>query len=221
MARRNDHSTEELTQMVLTETSRLLEQQPASELSLRKIAKLVGYAPSTLVNLFSSFNNLLLVVNGLTLDEMFTSALNATEDQSQCPQQSLQNLAFAYLEFALAHPHRWQLVFDHAMPEGLEIPEQHQKKIDRLFKTIELQLTKLRPELPKSDIEISARVVWASIHGITQLAINDKLFVTQGVDGRIMLNTLLTHYLTSWLNPELKPLSILSTSTEAQTKGAQ
>lgn len=213
MARRNDHSPEELTQMVLSETNRLLEEQPASELSLRKIAKLVGYAPSTLVNLFSSFNNLLLVANGVTLDEMFAAADQATADTSLSPEQSLQELAFAYLEFALSHPHRWQLVFDHSMPDDLEIPEHHQKKIDRLFETIEQQLSRLNPQLPSSEIELSARVIWASIHGITQLAVNDKLFVSQDIDGKTMLSTLLTHYLTSWLNLDLE--------TSKPLKGAQ
>lgn len=70
MARRNDHSREELVEMTLNCVEEYLNTQPYHSLSLRKIAAMIGYVPSTLVNVFGSYNILLLHVVGRTLDDL-------------------------------------------------------------------------------------------------------------------------------------------------------
>ena len=68
MARRNDHTREELVSITINEVNTFLENKPYHELSLRKLASLIGYVPSTLVNIFGSYDLLLLEVNARTLD---------------------------------------------------------------------------------------------------------------------------------------------------------
>lgn len=199
MGRRNEHSSEELKQLIIQEAVTALNQQPANEMSLRQLAKRVGYAPGTLIHLFSSYNLLLLAVNGCTLDEMHQRAEAVSTSVCEEPKKCLQLLAEAYLQFAQSYPHRWQLVFDHTMTEGTPIPEQHQQKIDRLFASIEIPLQLLIPQLTAKQLQIESRILWASIHGITQLAVNDKLFAPQQVSSITMLHTLLNNYLTGLL----------------------
>ena len=199
MGRRNEHSQEELVDLVISTTTELLEHSSASDLSLRKIAKEVGYAPSTLVHVFNNYNNLLLQVNACTLDEMYQAAVT-TQTDAKSADENLKALAFAYVDYAKSFPYRWQLVFDHSMAEGEDVPKEHQQRIDRLFNTIETQLIRIKPEGSQANIELTARIIWASIHGVTQLAVNDKLFVAQTVDSTVMLESLLTNYLTGWRN---------------------
>ncbi|MDF4798533.1 TetR/AcrR family transcriptional regulator, partial [Vibrio parahaemolyticus] len=52
MARRNDHTREELVNLTLTTVKNFLDENSYHELSLRKIANMIGYVPSTLVNVF-------------------------------------------------------------------------------------------------------------------------------------------------------------------------
>lgn len=199
MGRRNEHSPDELRQLIIQEAVEALNQQPASEMSLRQLAKRVGYAPGSLIHLFSSYNLLLLAVNGYTLDEMHHHAETAATQSCDDPSQCLQLLAEAYLNFAQRFPHRWQLVFDHTMAEGAPIPEHHQQKIDRLFTSIEKPLHQLLPGLNSQQLQTESRILWASIHGITQLAVNDKLFAPQQVSSVFMLHTLLNNYLSGLL----------------------
>ena len=70
MARRKDHTPEELKALVLGQVLEFLQHEPADNLSLRKLAKMVGYSPGTLLNLFGSYAHLILAANALTLDQI-------------------------------------------------------------------------------------------------------------------------------------------------------
>ena len=91
MARRNDHTREELVSITINEVNTFLENKPYHELSLRKLASLIGYVPSTLVNIFGSYDLLLLEVNARTLDELFVEMEKAIYEESD-PLKSLQKI---------------------------------------------------------------------------------------------------------------------------------
>ena len=93
MARRNDHTREQLVQLTLKTVTDFLAEHSYHELSLRKIANMIGYVPSTLVNVFGNYNLLLLHVVAQTLDELAAESASVVE-QSSNPQQSLFNLAY-------------------------------------------------------------------------------------------------------------------------------
>ena len=99
MARRNDHTREELIALTLDNVKSFLEEKPHNELSLRKIANMIGYVPSTLVNVFGNYNLLLLQAVAQTLDELSQQAEKAVED-AQHPIDALHKLAYCYHDFA-------------------------------------------------------------------------------------------------------------------------
>ena len=39
------------------------------------------------------------------------------------------------------------------------------------------------------------KTLWASVHGITLLSIDDKLFVNSGMDGRMMIQSLVENFM--------------------------
>lgn len=63
MARRQDHTPAQLQQLTMETVLKLLQQQPASSLSLRQIARKVGYSPGTLINQFGSYSLLLSLIH--------------------------------------------------------------------------------------------------------------------------------------------------------------
>ncbi|MFZ6044328.1 TetR/AcrR family transcriptional regulator, partial [Vibrio natriegens] len=83
-------------------------------MSLRKVAAMIGYVPSTLVNVFGNYNLLLLHAVAQTLDELFAEA-EAEMKKATSPEEALQKLAYCYLDFASRNPYRWQLIFQHTM----------------------------------------------------------------------------------------------------------
>lgn len=197
MARRKDHSPDELKSWVIESVIHFLQQQPASELSLRKIAKMVEYSPGTLINLFGSYSHLILEVNAYTLDqiaEKLEVKLRQSKDLS--PHQQLSKFALEYLGFAQQHPFQWRIVFEHSLET--EVPEWQQSRINQLFHLIETRLQLISPSASTIECQKATRTIWASVHGICMLELDDKLFSPITITGQEMIESLIQHYLASW-----------------------
>ncbi len=197
MARRKDHTPEELKALVIDAVLGFLQDQPAQKLSLRQLAKMVGYSPGTLINLFGSYAHLILAANAKTLDliaSKLTSALVSTQE----PQSQLSLIALEYLNFAKRHPFQWQILFEHHLADEDEIPQWQLSRIDGLFTLIEKCLEALNPDSQDDERHKASRVIWAAVHGICMLEVDNKLFAQDMVTGESMITSLLSHYLGSW-----------------------
>ena len=196
MARRNDHTREELVALTLQTVKDFLSENSYHELSLRKLANMIGYVPSTLVNVFGNYNLLLLHAIAQTLDELSNEAMTAMQN-SPDSKQALFNLAYCYHDFAQRNPYRWQLFFEHNM-NGAELPEWQAKRIDHMTGMLESLLIQISPEHSPSEVLQASRVLWSGVHGITLLSVDDKFFSAEPVDGKQLINNLLSNYLANW-----------------------
>ncbi|WIH27877.1 TetR/AcrR family transcriptional regulator [Photobacterium damselae] len=196
MARRNDHTREELVNMTLEQVKNFLNEHPHHELSLRKVAAMIGYVPSTLVNVFGNYNLLLLHAVAQTLDEMSKEA-EVSMKEATSAEDALRRLAYCYLEFATQHPYRWQLIFQHTM-NGEDLPEWQSERIDNMTGMLEALIRQITPNKSEDEILEASRVLWAGVHGITLLTVDDKLFTSTPVDGKALIDNLLNTYLNTW-----------------------
>ncbi|MGF1712435.1 WHG domain-containing protein [Vibrio kagoshimensis] len=196
MARRNDHTREQLIQLTLATVKGFLDENSYHELSLRKVANMIGYVPSTLVNVFGNYNILLLHAVAQTLDELSIEAAKVV-DESIDPKDALFKLAYCYHDFAQKHPNRWQLIFEHNM-NGETLPEWQTKRIDGMTGMLEQLLSVLAPERSEDEILKASRVLWSGVHGITLLSVDDKFFSAEPIDGKELIHNLISSYLISW-----------------------
>ncbi|WP_027252842.1 TetR/AcrR family transcriptional regulator [Photobacterium halotolerans] len=196
MARRNDHTREELISMTLEQAKKFLSEHPHHELSLRKVAAMIGYVPSTLVNVFGNYNLLLLHAVAQTMDELFAEAEKQLQ-QSESTTDALRKLAYCYLNFAVDNPYRWQLIFQHTM-NGEELPEWQNERINNMINMLESLIRQLIPDQSETAVMEASRVLWAGVHGITLLTVDDKLFTSTPVDGKALIDNLLDTYLNNW-----------------------
>ncbi|EKO3535523.1 TetR/AcrR family transcriptional regulator [Vibrio fluvialis] len=196
MARRNDHTREELVSLTLKTVKEFLGSHSYHELSLRKIATMIGYVPSTLVNVFGNYNLLLLHVVAQTLDELSGEA-KAVVSQCKDPEQALYQLAYCYHDFAQKNPYRWQLIFEHNM-NGEVLPEWQAERIDTMTSMLEGLLKVIAPQRSDSEILRTSRVLWSGVHGITLLSVDDKFFAAEPIDGKALIEDLLSNYLANW-----------------------
>ncbi|QYJ82587.1 TetR/AcrR family transcriptional regulator [Shewanella aegiceratis] len=180
MARRKEHTHDEIRAMATTAVLRHLEVEPLDSLSLRKVAAAIGYVPSTLVNLFGSYQGLLLAVAEQTLDELYrrlAASAQADPIQSQAAESSqLEAMAAAYQQFAFAQPRAFQLIFELKATEEQGLSEHHAQLIAQLFGLIEACLARLLPELSTEQLLLASRALWGGVHGLVSLALDDKLF---------------------------------------------
>ncbi len=196
MARRNDHTREELVSMTLEQVKLFLSEHPHHELSLRKVAAMIGYVPSTLVNVFGNYNLLLLHSVAQTLDELFAEAA-VQMDSATSSEDALRKLAYCYLNFASKNPYRWQLIFQHTM-NGEQLPDWQSDRINNMTGMLEKLIRDINPTNSDESILEASRVIWAGVHGITLLSVDDKLFTSTPVNGKALIDNLLNTYLAAW-----------------------
>jgi len=113
------------------------------------------------------------------------------------PEDALRKLAYCYLNFASQHPYRWQLIFQHTM-NGEELPEWQSERIDSMTGMLESLIRQITPNKTDEAILESSRVLWAGVHGITLLTVDDKLFTSTPVDGKALIDNLIGTYLNAW-----------------------
>ncbi len=191
MARRSDHSREELHEMALEAARDIVESEGLRGLSARRVARDMGYTIGTIYNLFDDFDDLILHMNGRTLDALHGTLVILHLDQE--PRKALGDLAERYLQFTGGSPKLWNALFEHQLPDGRERPVWHEEKILRLLRIVEQALAPLFGPGEEEARLHTARVMWSSLHGICSLESSNNMAVTESAAR--MVETLLTCFM--------------------------
>ena len=70
MARRNQHSREELQALAIDAVRELVAEHGLAKLSVRKVAEKIRYTPGMLYHVFANLDDLILHANAATLDTL-------------------------------------------------------------------------------------------------------------------------------------------------------
>jgi AcrR family transcriptional regulator len=194
MARRSDHSREEIREMALTAAEQIVVEHGYAGFSARKVAAAIGYTVGTLYLVFENIDDLILHINARTLDRLHTKMTDSQIDSEDARNYVLQ-LGLAYIQFANDDPHRWAMVFEHRLAENRPMPDWYQDKITRMFAMVEEGLEPLSKQRPRHEITQAAGALWGGVHGICILALTDKLGMA-GVDSvQELTHSLISNYL--------------------------
>ena len=128
MARRKDHSREQLYDMALDAARQVVEEDGFRALTARNVADAIGYSPGTLYNIFSNLDDLILHLNGATLDSLHAAISRSA--LSGNPYKDLEQLLEAYLGFLESHPSLWRAITDYSLPESAAThPQSHARRL--------------------------------------------------------------------------------------------
>jgi AcrR family transcriptional regulator len=195
MARRSDHSREQIRQMALAAAEAIVAEHGYKGLSTRKVAAAIGYTVGTLYLVFDSQEDLVLQLNGRTLDALYEWLRARPRPASASPRDNLLVLADAYIAYAQSETPRWNLLFDYVAAEGNELPEWYQAKLAKVFGLVEATLTPLADHRSLTEIRQAARVLWASVHGICTLKIRHRMDLAGGQTTDEMARMLVDNFL--------------------------
>lgn len=173
MARRYDHTPEELKELALTSGLTILDELGFAKLSARGVATKMGYTVGTLYHLFESLDLYILHINARTLDDWHAIlseklAQNKKGDPVHC-------LVHEYVSFSTSHRNRFLALFEHQLPHNVPVPEWYKPRLARMFSLVETAL--VESGVPARKAGHLAKVLWASIHGIAILSLTGKLEV--------------------------------------------
>jgi len=201
MARRNDHTREELKELAIIAGQKIISAEGLSKFSTRKVAKEIGYTVGTLYNVFDDYNDIVLHINAATLDAMYEYVSENIKDINQdanCSSslhaKDIKHMASLYIGFAYENYNRWNALFIFNLPQGVELPDWYIDKMKTLFVLIEKPLFFLFKGNKKAT-EHTAKVIWASIHGICQLGITGKLDAVGAKLVQVLADDMIEHYI--------------------------
>jgi AcrR family transcriptional regulator len=163
--------------MSLDAAEQILATEGVQALSVRRIAKSIGYTHGTLYLLFENLDGLLLEVNGRTVQQMaqhLEQAMRTSPPGLQC----LHALAMTYLQFARDNNARWRLVFEHQMADPAATPAWLGERIAHAYDVLNQALT--RAGAQTEQVEDMSCALFAAIHGATVLALDGKLVDRNG-----------------------------------------
>lgn len=194
MARRSDHSREELYEMALSAAHSIVDDDGLRALTARNVADAIGYSPGTLYNLFENLDGLIVHLNGRTLDRLHEQ-LSATT-MSEAPEDTMMSLLDSYLQFLEAHPGLWHVLFEYTLPAGEQLPTWYLLKVSKVLGLVEQALTPIFTDAEDIRIAQNARTIWASLHGICSLSDAGKLEVVSSQSVREMAEGMVLNFIT-------------------------
>jgi len=197
MARRSDHSRNEIKQMALQAAENIVAEKGSSALTARRLASEIGYTVGSLYLVFENLDDVTLQVNARTLNQL-SSKLDSVVSRHADTKRCILELGLAYMQFASEHPHLWNMVFEHQQPDDKDIPDWYQERINSLFQRIEEQFTNLTPAAA-SENALAARALWSGVHGNCVIALTGKLDIVGIEDIEKTCDVLIENFLTGWV----------------------
>ena len=171
MNQREHYHHGDLRQVLMKEALRVLEQQGEVGLSLRAIAKTAGVSPNAPYRHFADRDELLaaLSAEGFTA---FADALNGACDPALPAIKALEDMGVAYIEFAVANPALYRLMFS---PLGYSLhSEVCQRESGRAFGLLIAAGHRAQAEgsWPAVPLETPLLGFWSHLHGNASLRID-------------------------------------------------
>jgi AcrR family transcriptional regulator len=183
-----------LRELILHASTELIEHHGLGGLSAREIARRIDYSPGTLYNVFDNLDDLVLTIEGRLLDRL-SERLNEIASKTADPRERVQRLAEGYLYFTHQNPKLWNLLFEHHLPAGHDVPGWYQQKLEGLLQRVEEALAPLMNGGDALALKRAARVLWAGVHGITSLSTADKLSIISTEAAASLVDDLVRTYL--------------------------
>ena len=191
MARRSDHSREQLAEMAVAAATKLAEADGLRGVTARGIAREIGYTVGTLYNVFDNLDDLVSHMNAATMDALYDHVTAEPIDAD--PEAALRDLARRYLAFVREHPRLWSAVIEFEPQDGAPAPDWYALKAYRLVQLGEKAIAGLFAAGEDEARRRNAYVLWSALYGVTALA--QAASLPEGRSPDALIDTLVTTYI--------------------------
>jgi AcrR family transcriptional regulator len=157
---------------LLATATRMIEATGLAQLRTRDLAAAAGCSVGAIYNIFADLDQLVLAVNASTLRAISAAMAGIAGDN---PTAQLRAMADAYLDYAATHRRLWDALFNHSMPLEAPRPDWFQAVQDAAFSHIEHPLAALRPDLGGAECRLLGRSIFAAVHGMVALGLDNRL----------------------------------------------
>jgi AcrR family transcriptional regulator len=175
MVTRADRGTLEsgpaLRRLILSTSRQLLLRDGYSSLSMRKIARAMGYSATTIYLHFRSKDQLVhaLISDGMEL--LKQKLLPVLNNLSLAPPEAIRQICLEYASFGLEHPGYYEIMYV-LHPENLSVyPEGRYREARALIVDLSHLFARgiKTGQLRSGDPLLAANILWSQIHGVVSL----------------------------------------------------
>lgn len=166
---------QQLRSMIIDAARDLFVTQGVEAVSMREIAKRIGYSATSIYLHFADKESLLRAI--CETDFLLLASTQKHILQIADPVEQIIALGQGYVQFALSHPNHYRLMFmtphEPFTPENISLQQNHpeQDAYFQLKSVVQAAFDehKFKPDL--NDPELIAQTIWAGMHGVCTLEI--------------------------------------------------
>jgi AcrR family transcriptional regulator len=177
IAERKEKQKQEIKKMILDASMKLFVEEGFEHVTMRKIADLIEYSPTTVYIYFKDKDEILYNLHELGFQKMGEKNRNLFEIEN--PLMRLYKMGENYIEFGLENPEYYDVMFiQHAPMKVLEQMKDcnwhhGETALNALNKTTEECMQ--QGFLKKGNVEAASMAIWGMVHGLVSLAIRQRL----------------------------------------------
>ena len=169
MARRAIDNRDELGAALIDAAEAMIRRDGVAAVTARGLAGQLGVSVGTVYNVHGSMDALIEKVNARTLMRL-EEEISGIDLRQGSVEDVLIEFANRYMSYVQKNLNLWSVLFEGQLSDSNNA---NQVRIDRLFGFLESALEPLAPDAATR--AKSARVLWASVHGILQMAFTGRL----------------------------------------------
>ncbi|WP_315820586.1 TetR/AcrR family transcriptional regulator [Paraflavitalea speifideaquila] len=176
ISERKEKQKTEIRKMILDASMQLFVEQGFANVSIRKIADLIEYSPTTVYLYFKDKDDILFSLHELGFQKM--AEYNEGLWDIKNPLLRLHKMGENYIKFGLANPEFYDLMFIQRSPM-----QTIEKMVDCEWKSGDVALGRLKDTVRegmdmgliiKGDVDVVSMAVWSTVHGLVSLSIRNR-----------------------------------------------
>lgn len=157
---------------LLVAAGRILAEEGAAQLTMRRLAAEVGATTSAIYALFGSKQE---VVRAMYREGFSHLTQLEAEVDTADPVERIRALAYAYRRAALDHPHLYQVMFACPVPDFVPTDEDDEVGRESLMILRDAVAEAVAAQAFQGDADTITVSLWALVHGLTSLELNGSL----------------------------------------------
>lgn len=176
-----------LRETLLQIAERTIDEKGYQALRARALTDEAGCALGALYTVFPDMDALMIEVKLRILDQLDATMAAVTVEGAEA---QLLALADTYLGFAVSCKRRWQTLFQHRLADEAIMPELYFQRLAEIFAHVEKPLAAILPLSSAAARASTGRALFAAVHGIVVLGLEQRLGQTDEQAIRVQFHIL-------------------------------